>query len=188
MKHNGLHLVCRRIRAIKVSKLLGGAKKVKELLKILEKHNTNLDDLINYLKSVDYKVPSQLELRVEELEKRISALESGKPPPPVQKVEITLRKSAVEYKLINIPKKFRPLFPGYKIPFTLETNIGEIETYITGGYATDKKGDPNAGEYFTKGLSKWFDQNRVKEGDTVIVEIVEPNKRYRLYKKTTTAT
>jgi GTP-dependent phosphoenolpyruvate carboxykinase len=61
---------------LRLARLLGGAKKVKELLKILEKHNTNVDDLINYLKSVDYKVPSQLELRVEELEKRISALES----------------------------------------------------------------------------------------------------------------
>ena len=35
-------------------------------------------------------------------------------------------------------------------PFVLETNIREIETYIAGGYKTDKVGDLDAGTYFSK--------------------------------------
>ena len=177
---------------LRSARLLGGAKKVKELLKILEKHNIDVENLISYLKSIDYKVPNPLELRVAELEKRVSALESGKPLSPaqptqaVQRIEITLSKGAAKHKLVLIPKKFRPLFPGYKIPFTLKTNVGEIETHITGGYASDKRGDPAAGRYFTKGLSKWFEQNDVKEGDTVVIEIIETHKRYKLYKKPAT--
>jgi hypothetical protein len=98
-----------------------------------------------------------------------------------------LSNSAIKYNFVDVPKRFRRLFPGYKVPFILETNVGEIETYITGGYATDKVGDPDVGHYFTKGLSKWYRHNDVKEGDTVIIEVIEPNKRYKLYKKTNTA-
>jgi hypothetical protein len=43
---------------------LGGARKVRELLEGLEKHNVKIDDLLNYLKSVDYKVPNPLEVRI----------------------------------------------------------------------------------------------------------------------------
>jgi len=176
---------------LKSARLLGGAKKVKELLKVLEKHNIDVENLISYLRSIDYKVPNPLELRVAELEKRVSALESGKPLSPTQptqaaqRIEITLSKGAAKHKLVPIPKKFRPLFPGYKVPFILKTSVGEIETHITGGHATDKRGDPSAGQYFTRGLSKWFEHNDVKEGDTVVIEIIEPYKRYELYKKTT---
>jgi len=168
---------------LKSARLLGGAKKVKELLKILEKHNIDVENLISYLKSIDYKVPNPLELRVAELEKRVSDLEARI---PTQKIEITLPKYAIKYKVLNIPKKFRLLFPGYKVPFTLETNIGEIVTSIVGGSSATKKGDPAAGSYFHKGLSKWFTHNDVKEGDIVVIEIVEPHKRYKLYKKPAT--
>jgi hypothetical protein len=58
---------------------LGGAKKVKELLESLEKYNLKIEDLLKYLKSIDYKVPTSIESRLAELEKRVSALESGKP-------------------------------------------------------------------------------------------------------------
>jgi hypothetical protein len=102
-----------------------------------------------------------------------------------KKIEITLSESAVKYSLMDVPKKFRGLFPGYKVPFILETNAGEIETYITGGRATDKVGDPNAGSYFSKGLSKWYKYNSdVKPGDVVVIEVIEPYKRYKLHKKT----
>jgi len=179
---------------LRSARLLGGAKKVKELLKILEKHNIDVENLISYLKSIDYKVPNPLELRVAELEKRVSALESGKPLSPtqptqaIQRIEITLSKSDIKWKLVKIPKKFRPLFPGYKVPFTLETNVGEIETYMVGGYSSKKKGDLAAGRGFSKGLSKWFKHNDVKEGDILVIEIIEPHKRYKLYKKPATTT
>ena len=68
----------------------------------------------------------------------------------IQKIEVTLPPSAIKYTLIDIPKRYRRLFPGYKVPFVLETNIGEIETYIVGGYKTDKVGDLDAGTYFSK--------------------------------------
>jgi len=55
-----------------------------------------------------------------------------------------------------------------------------------GGYSKKKEGDLTAGRAFSKGLSKWFEHNDVKEGDTVVIEVIEPHKRYKLYKKTTT--
>lgn len=177
-------------------KRLGGARKVRELLEGQEKHNVKIDDLLNYLKSVDYKVPNLLEVRILDLEKRVSALEGRSLPrpqptlqvegparPAVSRIEVKLTKSAIKYALIDVPKKYRHLFPGYKIPFILETNVGEIETHVAGGLATDKEGDPSAGRYFTKGLGEWFKRNDVKEGDTVVIEVVEPHKRYKLYKK-----
>jgi hypothetical protein len=174
-------------------KRLGGARKVRELLEGLEKHNVKIDDLLNYLKSVDYKVPNPLEVRISDLEKRVSALERRSLPrpqptlgverPAVSRIEVKLTKSAIKYALIDVPRKHRHLFPGYKIPFVLETNVGEIETHVAGGHATDKEGDPSAGSYFTKGLREWFKRNDVKEGDTVVIELVEPHKRYKLYKK-----
>jgi hypothetical protein len=162
-------------------KRLGGARKVRELLEGLEKHNVKIDDLLNYLKSVDYKVPNPLEVRISDLEKRVSALEGRSLPRP--QIEVRLTKSAIKYALIDVPKKYRHLFPGYKIPFILETNVGEIETHVAGGHATDKEGDPSAGSYFTKGLREWFKRNDVKEGDTVVIEVVEPHKRYKLLGK-----
>ena len=113
----------------------------------------------------------------------VSHFEISKESKPVQKIEVTLPESAIKYSYIAVPKRHRNLFPGYKVPFILETNIGEIETYITGGFATDTVGDPNAGSYFAKGMSKWFKHNDVKGGDKVVIEIIDPKKRYRLYKK-----
>jgi len=56
-------------------------------------------------------------------------------------------------QIINIPKTFRRLFPGYKIPFVFGTN-GEIEIYAVGGYPTEEQAHRDAGTYFTKGLNK----------------------------------
>lgn len=100
-----------------------------------------------------------------------------------EKIEIELCKSCVEQSAIDVPKNYRELFPGYKVPFILETNVGEIETYIVGGPSGTKEGDPNAGYYFSKGLSGWFKQNNLKIGGKVVIEIIETKKRYKLYKK-----
>jgi hypothetical protein len=90
---------------------LGGGKKVKELLDSLEKHNVKIDDLLNYLKSIDYKIPNALETRIAELEKRVSKLEEriGKPRPPKE----------------DIAEKYKGVIEVYK-ENGLETEILEI--------------------------------------------------------------
>ena len=128
-----------------------------------------------------------IKLERKEVKKPAETPPGGEGVQMLNKIEVALSNSAIKYNLVYVQKSFRRLFPGYKVPFILETNVGEIETYITGGHATDKVGDPDVGHYFTKGLSKWYRHNDVKEGDTVIIEVIEPNKRYKLYKKTNTA-
>lgn len=55
-----------------------GRSKVKELLQIMKNNNIAVEVLLNYLKSIEYKVPSSLEGKMRDLERRISVLE-GKP-------------------------------------------------------------------------------------------------------------
>ena len=57
---------------------LGGTKKIKEFLESLEKHNVKIDTLQKYLESLDYKVPSPLEARISDLERRLLELEKWK--------------------------------------------------------------------------------------------------------------
>lgn len=54
---------------------LGGVAKIKALLQAMKDNNIAADALMLYLKSMNYKIPSSLERRVEELEKRLLALD-----------------------------------------------------------------------------------------------------------------
>lgn len=102
----------------------------------------------------------------------------------IENLEIELSKSSCKYGLIDVPKRFRRVFPGYKVPFILETNAGEIETYIVGASSLDREGDPDAGTFFTKGLTRWYKKNTdLRPGDKVVIEVIEPKRRYKLYKK-----
>lgn len=80
----------------RLARTLGGASKAKELLKTMHDKDISVDSLLAYLKSIEYKVPSPLEGRIEDLERRISILE-GKPtprptlPPPRVEEEVTER-------------------------------------------------------------------------------------------------
>jgi len=80
----------------RLARTLGGVFKAKELLKTMHDKNMSVDSLLAYLKSIEYKVPSPLEGRIEDLERRISILE-GKPttrrtlPPPRAKGEVRER-------------------------------------------------------------------------------------------------
>ncbi|HUU18166.1 MAG TPA: hypothetical protein VMW72_13535 [Sedimentisphaerales bacterium] len=86
-----------------------------------------------------------------------------------------------KYALIPIPQKYRSFFPGYKIPFILETNIGEIKTQVTSGPRGTEIGDPEAGKYIQGGLKPWYDTHgELKQGNTLIIEVIEPKKRYKL--------
>ena len=80
--------------------------------------------------------------------------ETGKIPEKGEKrIEIELTRSSCDYKLIDVPRRFRRLFPGYKVPFIMETNAGELETYIVGASAA-KEGNQMGGTYISKGMRR----------------------------------
>jgi len=93
--------------------------------------------------------------------------------PPVETVEVTLRRSYIESYSIYIPAAKKYLFPVSKTTLKLETDIGQIEC----GFGTE----PASGAWLQKGLSGWFKAHpKLKPGDKLIIEVIEPKKRYRL--------
>jgi len=111
-----------------------------------------------------------------------------KPPKSVteiagKKVEIVLNTiyTPKKYSLIPLPKKIRSFFPGYKIPFILETDIGQIETKVTSAPKGTEIGNPQAGNYIQGGLKPWYDRhNSLSEGAILNIHAIEPGKRYKL--------
>ena len=97
-------------------------------------------------------------------------------------IEITVRNpSFIKFHLFYIPKTSRRFFPGYKIPFKLETDIGGIETCVTSAPASTQVGDPDAGAYIQANLAEWYRRHpTIRVGDNVMFEVIEPMKRYRL--------
>ena len=86
-----------------------------------------------------------------------------------------------KWGLIPVPKEYRSFFPGYKVPFILDTDIGEIRTKVTSGSKGTKIGDPETGNYIQGGLKPWYDRHReLKEGHKLVIEVIEPKKRYGL--------
>jgi hypothetical protein len=86
-----------------------------------------------------------------------------------------------KYALFYIPKNRRRFFPGYKIDFILETDIGEIKTRVSGGRADMPIGDLDGGDYFSAGLREWYNKHpELTIGRKVRFECIEPYKRYRL--------
>jgi hypothetical protein len=99
------------------------------------------------------------------------------PTPFGDNVEIEIRNpSFIKFYLFVIPKNNRPFFPGYKILFTLETDIGEISTWVT----SRVKNAPE-GQYIQGNLAEWYKKHpTIKVGDKVRFTVIEPMKRYRL--------
>jgi len=92
---------------------------------------------------------------------------------PVETVEVTLRRSYIESYSIYIPAAKKYLFPVSKTTLELETDIGQIEC----GFGAA----PASGAWLQKGLSGWFNvHTQLKPGDKLIIELIEPLKRYRL--------
>jgi len=86
-----------------------------------------------------------------------------------------------KWGLIPLPREYRSFFPGFKVPFILETDIGEITTKVTSDRKGTKIGDAEAGKYIQGGLKPWYDRHReLKGGNILIIEVIEPKKRYRL--------
>jgi hypothetical protein len=93
------------------------------------------------------------------------------------RVEITLRTLTQirHYQRIDIPKDIRHIFPDYGVPFTVETEIPEIIEYKKKGLYKQKNGK----DHFH--MRKWFKAHpELKEGDKLIIEVIEPMKHYRL--------
>ncbi len=101
-------------------------------------------------------------------------------------VEITLRSASPQkYKLIPVPKEVRNFFPGYNIPFILETDVGEIAAKVTSAREGTKEGDPDAGYYIKsvsrRGLTRWYDEHKdLKLGEKLLIEVIDPMEKYRL--------
>ncbi len=85
-----------------------------------------------------------------------------------------------KYSFLDIPKKFRRFFPGYKIPFTIQTDVGTFETHITGAYADAEEGDADAGWYLSKGFSKFYRNHPDLEIGDIIIFTNIAEKKYKL--------
>ena len=100
------------------------------------------------------------------------------------RLDVTIKNpTCINYHLLFIPRQSRSFFPGYKVPFYLITDAGEIETHVSSAPAGTRIGDPNAGVYIQANLAEWYKKySDIKVGDKVVFEIIEPMKRYRLSK------
>jgi len=121
-------------------------------------------------------------LKVDEnTQKAIFDLDSSKK--TVNSIEIIINeiRSPRKYGYINFRKQNRGLFPGYNEKFILETDIGEISTKVTSAPKGTEYGDPSGGNYIMGGLNPWYKKHQeLKDGDKLIITIVEPKKRYKL--------
>ena len=152
---------------------------------IIEKRTEQLDEAISALahpqiKIVEFQTFTREGVGLgvhahlfEPLYKPVVATEPQPSITPVETVEIVLAPSCMKYYYIHIPAAKKHLFPTFKTTLELETDIGPIES----GFGTD----PAWGAWLQKGLSGWFKAHpELKPGDKLIVEPIEPMKRYRL--------
>jgi hypothetical protein len=97
-------------------------------------------------------------------------------------IEIRNPQTKHRYHFIPVSKRNRPFFPGYRLPFSLETDIDVLKTYVTSAPKGTPIGDPNHGAYIQSGLRKWFDahQAQLSNGVTFHIEALEPGKHYKL--------
>lgn len=108
------------------------------------------------------------------------------PEEPVDEGEDTLEvvlesPSNINFHTIDVPKARRRFFPGYKIPFELETDIGIIQTWVSSAPGGTQRGDPDKGVYIQAKLAEWYRRHpMIKVGDKVVFKVIEPMKKYRL--------
>lgn len=88
-----------------------------------------------------------------------------------------------KYKIVLVSKEQRHFFPGYKMPFKVDSDIGVQKLKVTSASRGTLIGDPKAGGYLS-GLGQWFKKHPELEPDDVIIfEAIEPGKRYKIYFK-----
>jgi hypothetical protein len=152
---------------------------------IIEKRTEQLDEAIGALahsqiKVVEFQTFTRegIDLGVhahlfEPLYKSVVAIEPQPSITPAETVDIVLAPSCMKYYYIHIPAAKKHLFPTFKTTLALETDIGPIKS----GFGTD----PAWGAWLQKGLSVWFKKHpELKPGDKLIIEVIEPMKRYSL--------
>jgi hypothetical protein len=90
--------------------------------------------------------------------------------------------SAISYSLIPLSNSVRTFFPGYKIPFTMETVSGDVETQVTSAPSGTRVGAPDKGTYVQGGLTDWFRRHKreIESGLCLRIGQVEKGKHYRL--------
>ncbi len=88
----------------------------------------------------------------------------------------------IAYSLIPFSNREREFFPGYKMPFIMETVSGDVETRVTSAPDGTKVGDPLQGRYVQGGLTDWYRTHKreIESGLCLRIRQLEKGKRYRL--------
>ena len=86
-----------------------------------------------------------------------------------------------KYRLFRLAGSTRRFFPGYKVNFILQTDIGNITSSVVSAAQRPQIGDPHAGNYISGGLKPWYDKHpEVAVGTKLRFECIEPYKKYTL--------
>lgn len=117
----------------------------------------------------------------------LPALEPG----AVVRIEIT-QPTFREYPRIPFLARDRSAFPGYKVPFILETDDDQFVVHVTSETEDSVEGDPVAGKYICNplrdGLARgtlagWYRRHpELQVGDTLIFEVLEPHGQWQRYR------
>ncbi len=179
--------VSRAIKSAEIYKFLADLiSKTPVLSIIVEKHTKGLDEALSALAHPQIRVVGFQTFVREGVGLPVHAhlfepLYVVPSPPPPGALVSTIEAASIKYHLFYFPKDKRHFFPGYKIPFILETDIGEIQTKVTSAPKGTPIGDPKAGAYIKGNLVEWYKCHpTIKERDKVIFEVIESMKRYRL--------
>ncbi|MFC2000059.1 hypothetical protein ACFLXE_04805 [Chloroflexota bacterium] len=85
------------------------------------------------------------------------------------------------WSLIPFPKSKRSFFPGYKVWFRLETDVGLVETRVTSAPKGTPIEDPTAGTYIQGNLKPWYEYHReLSSGHKLRFERLDGELHYRL--------
>lgn len=99
-------------------------------------------------------------------------------------ISITVKRSYIN-GYVRIFRRNRHLFPGFRVPFDLETDIGTFPVRVLDSGASVpvrqlREGTQNP-DAEIHGLREWFEAHpQINVGDKLVVEVIEPMKRYRL--------
>ncbi|MHA1221655.1 MAG: GIY-YIG nuclease family protein [Candidatus Heimdallarchaeaceae archaeon] len=142
--------------------------------------NSYLHSIANILHLLNYLEPDDFEDSESQVNQQENVIE-------IQLGSSKLRKLPrwKEYNLIPLNASIRRFFPKYKEEFIFETEIGEIQTYVTSTSGKPDVSPEDDGKYISKGLHEWFKyQDHLEPGDFLVITEIEPKKRYYLnYRK-----